>query len=130
MSRSISRLVILVVEDNDRLRRAETEALRSRGYDVLAAADANEALQLLTHTRVDLLVTDIRLPGTLNGIALAREAKQRRRDVKVVIVGADLDQFSSADFHRIADDMLKKPFKLSELEERAATLLEHEGAHD
>lgn len=131
VSRSIgpSGWVVLVVEDNDRIRKAEVEALSSCGYDVLTAHNAKEALQLLTDSRVDLLVTDIRLPGSLDGIALARAVKQRWPDVKVVIVGADVDQFSSEDFHPVVDDMLKKPFKLSELQDRVANLSGHKTGH-
>jgi DNA-binding response OmpR family regulator len=123
-SRSIVRsgLVVLVVEDNDRIRNAEAEALSSCGYNVLTATDTNAALQLLTDLQVDLLVTDIRLPGRLDGIALARSAKQRWPDIKVLLVGGDVDQFTHEDLHPIVDDMLQKPFKIDELQERATNL--------
>jgi DNA-binding response OmpR family regulator len=131
IGRSIVRsgLVVLVVEDNDRIRKTAAEALNSCGYDVLTAKNAKEALQLLTDSRVDLLITDIRLPGRLDGIALARAVKQSWPDVKIVIVGVDVDQFSPEDIHPIADDILKKPYKLSELEERVANLSDHKSAH-
>ena len=115
--------VVLVVEDNDRIRKAEAEALSSRGYDVLTATSTEEALPLLTATRVDLLITDLRLPGRLQGVALARAVKQSWPAVKVVIVGVDVDQLPLEDFHALADDVLKKPFKLSDLEERVAHLV-------
>lgn len=117
-----SPLVVLVVEDNDRIRTAEAEALSSRGYDVRSAASTEEALPLLTGSRIDVLVTDMRLPGPMQGIALARRAKQIWPEVKIVIVGVDVDQFSK-DMPALADDVLKKPFKLSELEERVAKLV-------
>jgi DNA-binding response OmpR family regulator len=125
-----SGLVVLVVEDNDRIRKAEAETLRGCGYDVLTATSATEALQLLTGSRVDLLITDIRLPGCRNGIALARAVKHSWPDVKVMIVGADVDQFSPVDLRPLADDLLKKPFKLSELEERVAILPNRKPGHD
>ena len=120
---SWSRIVVLVVEDNDRLRSAETDALRSCGYDVRTGANAEEALQILTDSRIDLLVTDIWLPGRLSGIALARAVKQSRPHVKVVIVSTDSDLLSSEDCRGIADSVLKKPFKRSELQERVAALV-------
>ncbi len=124
MSSSIGRsgLVVLVVEDNDRVRSAEADALNSCGYTVLTVADAHAALQLLFDLRVDLLVTDIRLPGRLDGIALARSVKQRWPDIKIVIVGGDVDQFSREDLSPIVDDMLQKPFRMDELQERVANL--------
>ena len=123
-SRSIVRsgLVVLVVEDNDRIRGAEAEALSSWGYDVLTATNASAALRLLTASRVDLLVTDIRLPGGLDGIALARLAKQKWPDIKVLLVGGDADQFAPENLHPIVDDMLQKPFKIDELQQRVANL--------
>jgi DNA-binding response OmpR family regulator len=117
-----SGLVVLVVEDNDRIRGAEAEALSSCGYDVLTAANASEALNLLASSRVGVLVTDIRLPGRVDGIALARSVKQRWPDIKIVIVGGDVDQFDPSDLYPIVDDMLQKPFKIEELQERVANL--------
>jgi two-component system, response regulator YesN len=80
-------------------------------------------LQLLTDSRVDLLITDIRLPGRLHGIALARAVKQSWPNVKIVIVSFGLDQFALKDLRTLADGVLTKPFKLSELEERVANLI-------
>ena len=117
-----SGLVILVVEDHDRIRNAEAEALRSFGYGVLTAANTEEALQLLTDSRVDLLITDIHLPGRLHGIALARAVKQSWPNVKIVIVSFDVDH-PLRDLSALADGVLMKPFELSELEERVANLI-------
>lgn len=118
-----SRLVVLVVEDNDRIRRAEAEALSSCGYDVRSASSTEEALPLLTGSRIDLLITDMHLPGNMQGTALARRTRQRWPDVKIVIVGVDVDQLPMSELPALADDVLRKPFKLSELEERVANLV-------
>lgn len=114
---------ILVVEDNDRIRKSVAEALAGCGYDVLTAADADAALELLPRSAIDLMITDIRLPGQLDGIALSRAVKQRWPDVRVMIIGADADQFAAEDLLPMVDDRLKKPFRLSELEARVAKLL-------
>lgn len=116
-------LVVLVVEDNERIRTAEADALSSCGYDVLTAADADAALRLLTDLRVDLLVTDVRLPGRFDGIALARTLKQRWSAIKVLLVGGDVDQMPRADLHPIVDELLQKPFKIDELLERVTNML-------
>lgn len=123
-----SGFTVLVVEDNDRIRNSEAEALASCGYDVLTAINADVALQLLPQSPIDLVITDVRLPGGMDGIALSRAVKKHWPDVKVMIVGADVDQFSSEDLHPIVDDRLKKPFKLSELQGRVAKLLDPKGA--
>jgi DNA-binding response OmpR family regulator len=118
-----SRVVALVVEDNEHLRNAEAQALGSCGYDVRACASAEEAVQIFAGSDVDLLVTDIWLAGPLSGIALARAVKQSRPDVKVMIVSSDGDLLSSEDCRGIADSVLKKPFRLGELQERAVALV-------
>lgn len=119
-----SGFTVLVVEDNDRIRKSEAEALASCGHDVLTAINADVALQLLPQSPIDLVITDVRLPGGMDGIAFSRAVKKHWPEVKVMIVGADVDQFSSEDLHPIVDDRLKKPFRLSELEGRVAKLLD------
>jgi len=115
--------VILLVEDNDRIRNAEAQVLGDCGYAVLTAADAATALQHLAESRVDLMITDIRLPGSVNGIALAKLTRAGWPATKIMIVGADAGQFTPEDGRDLADDMLQKPFKLAELEERSAKLM-------
>jgi CheY-like chemotaxis protein len=114
---------VLVVEDNELIRTLESDVLRGLGYEVIAVGDTDEALAFLGEPHVVLLITDIRLPGTLGGIALARAAKQRRPDLKVVVVGVDVDQFASEDLRGIADERLGKPFTVDEFEERVRSAL-------
>lgn len=119
-------LVVLVVEDHVLMRRLESEALASFGYRVVTATNAEEALRVLLDHDIDLLVTDVRLRDSENGIALARKARDLRPDLKVLIIGGDVDQALPEDFSAIADRILKKPFKLGDLEERVGALI---GAH-
>jgi two-component system, NtrC family, sensor kinase len=75
---------ILVVEDDDQVRAYVVETLAMLGYDVLEAADAENAIRLLDEYKsVDLLLTDVVMPG-MNGRKLAEEAKQRRPSLKVL----------------------------------------------
>ena len=76
---------ILVVEDNDGVREYAVEVLEQLGYRVLAASDAKEALRLLSDGKhVDLLFTDIVLPGAITGRVLADQAKDIRPDLRVL----------------------------------------------
>jgi CheY-like chemotaxis protein len=109
---------VLVVEDNDLIRSLEADVLRDLGYEVIAVGDTDEAVAFLGEPHIVLLITDIRLPGALGGIALARKAKQRRPDLKVMVVGVDVDQFAPEDLRGIADERLGKPFTVEEFEER------------
>jgi PAS domain S-box-containing protein len=77
---------ILVCEDDDDVRAYSVEALRELGYRVLEAHDGPSALRLLERQegRVDLLFTDVVLPGKLTGAALAERARRSRPDLKVL----------------------------------------------
>ena len=76
---------VLVVEDDEDVRAYSTESLRELGYSVLEAANARAALQVLdNHSEVDVLFTDIGLPGGINGRQLSEEARRRRPSLKVL----------------------------------------------
>jgi CheY-like chemotaxis protein len=80
---------ILLVEDEEGFRYAAAKALRGAGLGVLAVPDYREALEALeTGQPVDLLVTDIVMPDRVNGFALARMARMRRLDLKVLYLTA------------------------------------------
>jgi signal transduction histidine kinase len=83
---------ILYVEDDPLVSLATVDLLQGAGYAVLAAPDAPRALDLLDgHPDIDLVVTDIGLPG-MDGRALAAEARRRRPDLKLVfLTGYDRD---------------------------------------
>ena len=84
-ARAIGLESILVVEDDNSLRAYTTESLRELGYRVLEAASAAEALEVLGNDRhVDLLFTDVVMPGGTNGRQLADEASRRQPKLKVL----------------------------------------------
>jgi CheY-like chemotaxis protein len=76
---------VLVVEDNPSMRRVALRQLRELGYRVLECDRAAAALDLLQREPVDLLFTDIVMPGGLDGIELARIAQERWPELKVVL---------------------------------------------
>jgi len=75
---------ILAVEDNDGLRRVIVRQLNSLGYRVLEAKQADEALQVMELESIDVLLTDIVMPGGKDGVELARQAKQRWPAIAIV----------------------------------------------
>jgi signal transduction histidine kinase/CheY-like chemotaxis protein len=76
---------ILVVEDDEDVRATSVESLRQLGYRVLDAPDGAAALRLLEREPgVQLLFTDVGLPGGMNGRRLAEEARRRRPDLRVL----------------------------------------------
>jgi len=82
---------VLLVENHDQLRELWERLLKSWGYQVTAIASADDALQILSGGKlVDLLLSDIRLPGRLSGLDLAYWVKQHRPEVAIILqTGSD-----------------------------------------
>ncbi len=79
--------VVLVVEDEPAVRLVVVDILSDLGYTVLEASDGRSALTIVESTTcIDLLVTDVGLPGGMNGRQFADEARRRRPDLKVLFV--------------------------------------------
>ena len=83
----LGRAVVLVVEDEPLVRMMVTELFEDEGFEVLEAATADQALGIFgERPDVRLLFTDVEMPGTLDGYALARWAHVNRPAVKTLIV--------------------------------------------
>lgn len=78
-------LRVLLVEDDDDNRELMAEVLASAGYDVVSASSGAEGLKTLAERSVDVVVTDVGMPG-MGGLEVARAAKQIAPTVPVVVV--------------------------------------------
>jgi two-component system, response regulator PdtaR len=76
---------VLVVEDDFLVRLCAADALADAGFNVLQAANGPDALRLLEDARVDVVFTDINMPGAFDGAGLARRVKRRWPDTAIVI---------------------------------------------
>src|SRR5207302_3773541 len=76
---------VLVVEDNQDMRRVVRRQLTGLGYRVIEAASAAAALERLEAEKIDLMLTDIVMPGEMDGIELARLALRYSPELKVVL---------------------------------------------
>ena len=116
---------ILVVEDDEALRAYTTEVLGELGYGVLEARDGPNALQLLERHHVDLLFTDVVMPGGMNGRELADEAVRRRPGLRVLFTTG---YTRNAIVHHGRLDagvhMIGKPFSFGELSVKVRALLD------
>jgi CheY-like chemotaxis protein len=120
VSVSQGKTTILVVEDEVLTRMAVSEELREHGYAVIEAATADEALAVLHGpTRVDLLLTDMRMPGTIDGCALARQVRAALPFVKIVMVSG---QEPEAEAQGLLDGYLAKPIAPDQLASYLLTL--------
>ncbi|GAB6855097.1 PAS domain-containing protein [Asaia astilbis] len=103
-------ITVLLVEDDRLIRQATAEMLRESGYLAVEAADYDEALIVLQTMPVDVLLTDINLPG-LSGKELAAQARVRRPDIGIV--------FATGDSHTVQNDptvtLLLKPYDFTAL---------------
>ena len=124
-SGAIGTETVLVVEDDEGLRTYATEVLREFGYQVLEARNGKTALQLLETNRVDLLFTDVVMPGGMNGRQLADEAVRRHAGLKVLFTTG---YTRNAIVHHGRLDpgvhMIGKPFTFAELGARVRSLLD------
>lgn len=102
---------VLVVEDNPAMRRVALRQVRDLGYRVLEADCAAAALDLLATEKVDVLFTDIMMPGGMTGLELARLATERTPSLKVVVTSG----YSAADIEGADVLLLSKPFRRNDL---------------
>ena len=81
-----SRPTVLVVEDEALIRLLAADSLQESGFNVLEAGDAAEALRILAeHEDVDVLFTDVNMPGPMDGVALAGLLHESRPDLGLII---------------------------------------------
>jgi PAS domain S-box-containing protein len=117
---------ILVVEDEAEVRNFAAEALRELGYNVLDAHDGARALRILdSHRTVTLLLTDVGLPGGMNGRQLADEARRRRADLKVLFTSGYAR--NAIVHHGRLDagvELLTKPFTFAGLATKVRSVLD------
>lgn len=114
--------VVLVVDDEVRIRDLVRRYLEHDGHQVLTAASGAEALDVAQSTALDLIVLDLRLPD-IGGEAVAREIR-RGSDVPIVMLTAKVDERDRiAGLETGADDYITKPFSPRELVLRVAAIL-------
>ncbi len=116
---------VLVVDDERSMRELLSIVLRRDGYDVLVAEDGADALELLGRERVDILITDIRMP-TMNGVELLREAKRIAPDIIAIVMTAFASTDTAVEALRLgaADYVNKSPAAAAELRLRVGRELE------
>src|ERR1700759_2444923 len=113
---------ILVVEDEDDMRDVLTEVLQEAGFDVRALAAADDAVSLLNDEGLRLIVTDIMLPGRLDGIDLALAADATCPEMPVIIISGQPAMLEKAQAVCTHATCLKKPFALKNFVEEVERL--------
>lgn len=124
-------MCILLVEDEWLIRSMFAEELRKSGFMVHEAEDGDQASALIMEdpARYTLLVTDIHMPGSLDGIGVARLLRACRPDVPVIYATARPDALDALQPLGGNDVLLCKPFPLPALLAKVRRLLGQGGAH-
>ena len=114
---------LLVVEDDPQVRMLVLELLKDLGYAALEASDAREALALLEQQHVDLMVSDVGLPG-LNGRQLAEMARARSPKLKILFMTGYAEHAQVRSSFLGADmDMIAKPFEIDDLAKKVRAMV-------
>ena len=117
---------VLVVEDEDAVRLIVRRVLRDQGYEILEARDGNEALRICAQKggSIDLVLSDVIMPGGMNGLDLARQLRTTRSDLPVLLSsGYTAQQFG---LHETLEgvELLRKPYTLSALSRAVERLIQ------
>jgi len=114
---------ILVVEDDNELNRLFCRTLERNGYVSYDAADAAQALELLDKESVDLIISDVMMPG-MDGFEFVRQLRDARMTLPVMMITAKSDiKDKQSGFLSGADDYMVKPVDLQEMLLRVQALL-------
>lgn len=116
---------VLVVDDEPTVRMLVTEILEDLGYRAIEAADGAAGLQVLqSDVRLDLLITDVGLPGGMNGRQVADAARLTRPDLKVLFITGYAENAVLSHGHLDPGmHVLTKPFAMEALAKRIKSLI-------
>jgi PAS domain S-box-containing protein len=112
-----ARETVLVVEDDERVRRLTARRLKVIGYNVIEASDGIKALDVLNRSdRVDLVLTDLIMPGGLTGRDVAIKARAIRPGIKVMLTSGYAEELVNGDdLQREQLKVLRKPYRQADL---------------
>jgi DNA-binding response OmpR family regulator len=118
--------LVLVADDEDDIRALVSFRLKRAGYEVITAADGEEALLLATTRLPDLVVLDMMMPKA-TGLEVTRSMREQSttKDIPIILLTARAQEADVArGFDAGADDYVKKPFSPQDLQARVQALLE------
>ncbi|MDP9303989.1 MAG: response regulator [Actinomycetota bacterium] len=122
--------LVLVADDEEDIRALVAFRLKRAGYEVITAADGEEALLLATTRLPDLVVLDMMMPKA-TGLEVTHSMREQAatKDIPVILLTARAQEVDVArGFEAGADDYVKKPFSPQDLQARVQALLERSAA--
>jgi signal transduction histidine kinase len=119
--------LILVVEDNATVRKSVVRQLQKLGYRTLEAEDGQQALAILERDpRIDLLFSDVVMPGGMSGRQLAAATRRKRPDIKILLTSGFPDKAGDARARERKEQVLGKPYRQRDLALKLRELLQTE----
>lgn len=116
-----NRKCVMVVEDEFLIRWMLSEELRGGGYHVVEACDAAEALSVLSTVSPDLIISDVRMPGPLDGLDLLARVRENSPMLPVIIISGHL--LPARAMIEGATQFVAKPYLLETVVEAVATAI-------
>jgi PAS domain S-box-containing protein len=116
----------LVVEDDTPIRRIVVRYFRELGYHVIEAKNAAEAMSCLEADAVDIMFTDVVMPGAIDGIELARQASDRWQDLRVILTSGFPQSKLNDDLSQNRFHLLSKPYRRADLAKILRDDLDHQ----
>jgi CheY-like chemotaxis protein len=119
------RAVVLIVEDSPMIRLGAVDLVLSAGYEAIEASDADEAIRILeSRDDIDLVFTDVQMPGTMDGIKLSHYIRDRWPPVKLIVASGEtiLEESSLP----MGSRFFSKPYDDLKITEAMARLLSSE----
>jgi CheY-like chemotaxis protein len=107
---------VLVVEDDDRVRRATFARLMDLGYRVLEASDGTAAMGVLSqHPEIEILFSDLVMPGEISGLHLARRVRDLYPNVHIILTSGYSAELLNGEAEELGLQVLRKPYHQAEL---------------
>ena len=116
---------ILVVEDEFLIRAMLSDHLQGCGFKVLEGSTADEAVAIIENVdiRIDLVLTDIRMPGSMDGFGLARWIRANHPDIQVILTSGDARKMDAAKELCKNESFFEKPYDLEVVAAQIRTTL-------
>ncbi|HWY61508.1 MAG TPA: response regulator [Rhizomicrobium sp.] len=109
------------MEDETLIRLMVADALRAAGFEVIEAANADEALAILeSQPPIDLVFADVRMPGTMDGVGLMKLLRETRPNLKLAVASGCSPDWPSPN---LVDDFVGKPYDVARAVNRIKSLL-------
>ena len=121
---------ILIVEDDALIRLTLSDYLQDQGFKVLEATTGDEALGIIAAPgfSVDLIFTDVMMPGVTDGFALAKWISENHPDIPVIVTSGDAEKIASATDLGDGCQFVPKPYDLDAVAEQIRQMLKQHSA--